>query len=176
MLLSKRAEEEGRKEKIIALLRKTLKNSPIARHLCEKYDEDEGFIDKIPIDFAPLDVSAKTVNGRILLNSGLLEGEFRDNMRYMIHEFVHCLQQENGDVGSGKDGDYLDDPYEIEAFWYQLESMEDMYRPGEIQEYIEGLLDHHGLKGKKREEKKKELTEEEEPEKPADEAENKDED
>jgi hypothetical protein len=161
--------EESRKEKIISLLRKTLKNSPIARHLCEKYDEDENFIDTIPIDFAPLDVSAKTVNGRILLNSGLLEGEFRDNMRYLIHEFVHCLQQENGDVGKGADGDYLDDPYEIEAFWYQLEGMEDMYDPKEIQEYIEGLLDHHGLKGKDRKEKEKELTDEKEPEKPSDE-------
>jgi hypothetical protein len=90
-------------------------------------------------------------------------------MRYLIHEFVHCLQQENGDVGKGADGDYLDDPYEIEAFWYQLEAMEDMYDPKEIQEYIEGLLDHHGLKGKDRKEKEKELTDEKEPEKPSDE-------
>lgn len=153
---------------MIRLLRQKLKDSPLAERLCDKYSEDEDFIDHVSIEFAPLDVSAKTVEGRIILNSDLLRGEFRDNMRYIIHEFVHCLQQENGDVGKNADGDYLDDPYEVEAFWYQLEGMEDMYDEEEIQDYLEGLMDHHGLKGKKRQDKVEELTDEEEPEKPSD--------
>jgi len=152
-MLSKR-DQEGLEKKVVSLLRKKLKGSPLARRLCDKYDEELEFIDTIPIEFQPLDVSAKTVNGRILLNSKLLEGEFRDNMRYMIHEFVHCLQQENGDVGSDNgEGDYLDDPHEMEAFWFQIEGMEDMYSPEEVQEYIGGLMDHHDLTGKERKEK-----------------------
>ena len=166
-MLSKR-DSEGLQKKLISMLRKKLKNSPLARRLCEKYDEDEQFVDTIPIEFQPLDVSAKTVNGQILLNSKLLEGDFRDNMRYIIHEFVHCLQQENGDVGSNSDGDYLDDPHEVEAFWYQIEGMDDMYSDKEIQEYIDGLMDHHDLTGKERKEKIEELTSKKEPEKPGD--------
>jgi hypothetical protein len=164
-------DRKGLESKVISLLRKKLKSSPLARRLCDKYNEELDFIDTIPIEFQPLDVSAKTVNGRILLNSKLLEGEFRDNMRYMIHEFVHCLQQENGDVGSDDGGDYLDDPHEMEAFWFQIEGMGGMYSPEEVQEYLEGLLDHHGLEGKERDEKKEELTSEEEPEKPGEEEE-----
>lgn len=166
-MLSKR-DQEGLEKKVISLLRKKLKNSPLARRLCDKYDEDLEFIDTIPVEFQPLDVSAKTVNGRILLNSKLLEGDFRDNMRYMIHEFVHCLQQENGDVSSENDGDYLDDPHEVEAFWYQLEGMDDMYSDREITEYLDGLADHHDLTGKERKKKIKELTSKKEPEKPGD--------
>ena len=166
-MLSNR-DSEGIQKKLVSLLRKKLKNSPLARRLCEKYDEGEDFIDTIPVEFQPLDVSAKTVNGKILLNSKLLEGDFRDNMRYIIHEFVHCLQQENGDVGDGSDGDYLDDPHEVEAFWYQIEGMEDMYSPEEIQEYVDGLMKHHDITGKERKEKIKELTSEKEPEKPGD--------
>jgi hypothetical protein len=167
MPLSIRSEDE-REKRIVPLLRQRLKNSRLGRRICDKYGEDEDFIDTIPISFEPLDVSAKTVNGRIILNRRLLEGEFRDCLRYVLHEAVHALQQENGDVGSGDKGDYLDDPHEIEAFWYQLEGMDDMYSPKEVQEYLEGLMDHHGLEGRERKEKMKELTSDKEPKKPAD--------
>ncbi len=143
--------------KIIKLLRKELKKQPMAKHLCKKYDEDISFIDSVVIKFEPMDVSAKTINGEIILNSHLLEGKFRDNMRYLIHEFTHTLQQENGMVEPYGNEDYLDDPNEIEAFRTQLDYMEETYNEKEIQEYLEQLLDHHDIHGKKRIQKIKEL-------------------
>ena len=144
-------------KKIIKILRKELKKQPMAQHLCKKYNEDLNFIDDIVIKFEPIDVSAKTVNGEIILNSKLLEGKFRDNMRYLIHEFTHALQQENGMVEPSGNEDYLDDPNEIEAFQNQLDYMEETYNEREIQQYLEQLLDHHNIHGKKRIEKIKEL-------------------
>jgi len=145
-------------ETLIAELRKKLKRSPVAHRLCDKYDEDVDFIDEISILFEPLDVSAKTVNGEIILNSKLLEGDFRDNMRYLIHEFVHCLQQEHGKVDeSTKDEDYLDDPNEQEAFKAQVDEMETTYDPEEIQIYLDGLMKHHDVRGKERLQKIREL-------------------
>jgi len=144
--------------RIVRILRKTLKKHPIAHRLCEKYEEDIGLIDDIPIRFEPIDVSAKTVNGEIILNSKLLEGEFRDNMRYLVHEFVHALQQENGLVEEKPEsGEYLDDPNEIEAFQAQLDFMDGCYSEEEVQEYLEQLLDHHNIKGKERKRKIQEL-------------------
>jgi hypothetical protein len=146
------------KEKLITELRKKLKKSPVAHRLCDKYDEDPDFIDDIPIRFEPLDVSAKTVNGEIILNSKLLEGDFRDNMRYLVHEFTHCLQQEHGKVDeSSRDKDYLDDPNEKEAFKAQVDFMETAYDPEEIQVYLDGLMKHHDVRGKERIRKIKEL-------------------
>ena len=143
---------------MIAELRERLKGSQTARLLCDKYDEEPDFIDNIPIRFEPLDVSAKTVNGEIILNAKLLEGDFRDNMRYLIHEFVHCLQQEHGKVDEvTKDEDYLDDPNEVEAFKAQIDFMETAYDPEEIQTYLDGLMNHHDIKGKERIQKIKEL-------------------
>jgi hypothetical protein len=98
------------------------------------------------------------VNGEIILNSKLLEGDFRDNMRYLVHEFTHCLQQEHGKVDeSSKDKDYLDDPNEKEAFKAQVDFMETAYDPEEIQVYLDGLMKHHDVRGKERIRKIKEL-------------------
>lgn len=144
-------------KQLVEQLRKELKKQPIAQHLCNKYDEDISFIDTIPIRFEPLDVSAKTVNGEIVLNSKLLQEDRRDKLRYLIHEFTHTLQQENGMVDGTKHENYLDDPNEIEAFKAQLDYMEEEYDEREIQKYLEQLLDHHHLHGKERIEKIKEL-------------------
>lgn len=144
-------------EKVIKLLRKKLRSHPIAHRLCDKYGEKPDFIDSIPIRFEPLDVSAKTVNGEIILNSKLFDGEYRDNMRYLIHEFVHCLQQDNGKVDGKKGGDYLDDPNEIEAFKAQIDFMEDCYDEKEIQQYLDQLMDHHDIKGRERQRKIRQL-------------------
>lgn len=148
-------------KKIISLFRKYLKENHIILSICEKYKEKntDEIIDNVPIRFEPLDVSAKTVNGEIILNSELLKGDFRDNVRYLIHEFTHVLQQENGKVNSttGKDENYLDDPNEIEAFQNQIDYMEEVYSEKEIQEYMDQLLDHHNIKGKERIKKTREL-------------------
>ena len=127
---------------------------------CKEYGEDIDYIDSIKIYFSPLDVSAKTVNGVIILNESLIEnGKWEDIMRYITHEFVHCLQQQFGLVNGKVDKDkYLDDKNEQEAFQAQIEYMEDHESPEEVQQYLEQLLDHHNIKGPKREYYKRELT------------------
>lgn len=148
----------GSQRKLVEKLRSRLKKTKVARRLCNKYGEDLDFIDSIPIRFAPLDVSAKTVDGEVLLNEKLLQGEFRDSLRYLAHEFVHCLQQKHGKVNEQtKDEDYLDDPNETEAFKAQIDFMETAYSPEEIQIYLDGLMRHHDIRGKERLRKIKEL-------------------
>ncbi len=151
---------DASREKLLDELRKRMKKTKTAQRLCTKYGEKIGFIDQVPIRFEPLDVSAKTVDGEIILNERLLGGEVRDILRYFTHELVHCLQQKHGKVdGETKDGDYLDDPNEVEAFKAQVDDMETRYSPAEIQEYLDGLVNHHGLEGEEKDRKIKELKE-----------------
>jgi len=146
-------------QKLVKRLKKDLKNQEQYEEKCKEYQEDKDFIDSVEIFFAPMDVSAKTVNGTIILNENLLEGEWDEIQRYIIHELTHVLQQINGLVdGPIEKGKYLDDENEQEAFRIQLDYMSDHDTPEEIQEYLENLLDHHNIKGKKRQEYIKELT------------------
>jgi hypothetical protein len=127
----------------------------------EEYDEDLSLIDDVDISFQDLDVSAKTLNGEIILNEKLKHSDWDDMLRYVVHELVHVLQQRAGKVNQESQAkDYLDDENEIEAFQTQLSFMSDNDSPEEIQEYLEGLLDHHNIKGKERVEKIKKLVEE----------------
>jgi hypothetical protein len=109
-----------------------------------------------------LDVSAKTVNCEIFLNGKLFdEGNWDDQMRYVVHEIIHVMQQEAGEVnGQTSDEDYLDDENELEAFKAQISYMSDHEPPEEIQQYLEQLMDHHDMQGKERRLKIEELTEE----------------
>ena len=129
---------------------------------CEEYGEEVGIVDSIDLEFDDtLDVSAKTINKRVYLNGKLLDSPWEDQMRYVIHEFTHVLQQKNGKVTEeSQSKEYLDDENEIEAFQAQLSFMSDYDDEEEIQEYLENLLDHHNITGVEREEKKEELLEE----------------
>jgi len=146
-------------EKLIAELRRKLKGNQIARRLCGRYHENpEKLIDETPIRFEPLDVSAKTVDGEIILNDKLLGGKTRDMMRYLVHELTHVNQQKHNKVKElSNSEDYLEDDNEEEAFKTQVDYMEEVYSPEEIQTYLEGLVRHHGLTGKERIRKIKEL-------------------
>ena len=129
---------------------------------CKEYKKGPDFIDQVKISFEPLDVSAKTINGTIILNEELLEdGDWDDIMRYVVHEIIHVMQQEAGMVnGKTSDEDYLDDKNEQEAFQTQIEYMDEHVSPKELQEYLENLLDHHDIEGKERKEKRRILTKE----------------
>jgi hypothetical protein len=141
-------------------LKKKVKNEESFVEKCKEYNADPCFIDNVHISFEPLDVSAKTVNGRIFLNEKLLDGSEEEQMRYIVHEAVHVMQQENGKVNGKTDkDDYLDDKNEQEAFQAQISYMSDHDDPEEIQTYIEHLLDHHDIEGKERSEKAKKLLE-----------------
>ena len=141
-------------------LKKKVKSEESFIEKCKEYNRDPCFIDDVHISFEPLDVSAKTVNGRIFLNEKLLDGTEEEQMRYIVHEAVHVMQQESGKVdGKTDDEDYLDDKNEQEAFQTQISYMSDHEDPKEIQTYIEHLLDHHDIEGKERREKAKKLLE-----------------
>jgi predicted RNA-binding protein Jag len=145
--------------RLINKLKREVQKEPAFAEKCKEYDRDPNFVNNVKITFEPLDVSAKTINGRVILNEKLFEdGDWTDQMRYCIHELTHVLQQEAGMVeGKVDQEDYLDDPNEQEAFQVQLEYM-DENTPEEVQRYLEKLLDHHDIEGSEREEKKEELT------------------
>lgn len=145
--------------KLIQKLKKALKKEEAFLSKCEEYDKDPDFIHEVHVSFEPLDVSAKTVNGKIFLNQKLFEqGDWHDQMRYLVHEMTHVMQQEAGVVdGTVDKEDYLDDKNEQEAFQVQLEYMDDN-TPEEVQDYIEQLMDHHDIKGKERRRKIRLLT------------------
>lgn len=156
--------KKARKEKINRLverLRNQIKTEDIYLDKCKEYKEKPNFINSVQISFAPLDVSAKTINGEVFLNEKLLNEDFDTQARYILHESIHCLQQKYGKVkGKVDKEDYLDDENEQEAFQAQIEYMQDHESPEEVQTYIEQLLDHHDIEGEEREEKKEILLDE----------------
>lgn len=164
--LKKAREERARKQKEnreqrAQALKSAIKKEDEYLEKCEEYGENLNFANKINIYFDPnLDVSAKTVNGEIFLNDKLYDKPWDVQMRYVIHEMTHCLQQKNGKVNGKVDKDrYLDDENEQEAFSAQISYMCEHDSAEEVQEYIENLLTHHDIKGKERKEKAKKLTE-----------------
>ena len=148
---------------LIKKLKQQLKNEEEYLEKCKEYKRDPNFVDEVSIAFDDnLDVSAKTINGEIFLNGKLFDdGEWNDQMRYIVHEIIHVMQQEAGKVNEKvKKDDYLDDDNEQEAFQAQISYMKDHETPEELQKYLEQLLDHHDIRGKERRRKIEELTEE----------------
>lgn len=164
-IVAKRIQNIKRKKEMeekIKELKELVKKEDAFLEKCEEYDASPDFIDDVKISYDDnLDVSAKTINGEVFLNGKLFDSnDTCDNVRYIVHELTHCLQQEAGYVDGPVDKeDYLDDPNEQEAFQAQLDFMKEHESPEEIQKYLENLLDHHGIKGKERREKIKKLTE-----------------
>jgi len=150
------------KKSIVRKIKTEIKEEKAYKKVCREKGRPLDAVDKVNINFVELDVSARTVNKQIDLNKQLLEGPFKDIMRYVIHEVAHVFQQENGEVNEGsadKSGDdYLDDDNEEEAFGFQIDYMKDHCADSEINEYLEQLLDHHKIFNKKdRKEKIKDL-------------------
>jgi hypothetical protein len=138
-----------------------LKKDETWQRICDEYNADADIIDLIPTTFADLEVSGKTDHGVVYLNYKLLcDGDFFEDYAYLIHEFSHFFQQAFGDkpTRGADDGEYLDNPYEIEGFQNQVEYMANELGEDEAEEYVDDLLDHHEIDGKKeKEEKKNEL-------------------
>lgn len=151
----------NKREKLINTVKQLLKKSPVVLAMFEEFSFPIDEIDNVSIDFAKLDVSAKTKNKKIYLNERFLEdGEFTEDLHYIVHELTHYLQQTKGEVKHFPDLDdldYLDKPTEIEAFQYQIQFMKDQYGDQIAEEYINDLLDFHELSGKEAEEKKVKL-------------------
>jgi DNA topoisomerase-1 len=136
-----------------------MKKNPIVQRIFKKYDLPISRIDEIDIDFADMDVSAKTKNGKIFLNARFIEddGDF-DEDHYLPHELTHYCQQVTDSLKEDEmKKDYLDNRHEQEAFGNQVAYKADTEGKQEAERYVEQVLDHHSVKGKKRKKKRDEL-------------------
>lgn len=151
------------KQKLLAKIRVSLKNSDMAKKLIKDYKIKDWIFDAVPLDFKPLKVTAKTINGTIFLNPDIEDMSFEIIMRYVIHEFVHVLQhiteEKNGEKEDDKKQDYLDREDEIEAFQYQIKYDADQRGEKAAKKYTEDLLEYHDIPKKEKKVKKKELME-----------------
>ena len=146
---------------ILTRVKKALKIDPTARKIFQDFGKDIEMLDGIPIDLSDeIDVSAKTINSRIILNKKLLNEPFEILMRYAVHELVHSLQHlDSEESPASDDAAYLDQPDEIEAFQYQAEFDKNNRGEDQVIEYVEELLDYHDIPEHEKEEKKTELLE-----------------
>ena len=139
--------------RMIKKMREYLKNNQVVIDMFKEYDVDIDEIDYIPMCFGNLDVSAKTDRGVIIFNYKLLcDGDFFKDFSYGTHEIVHYLQQTTGTkpTRSSDDGNYLENPYEQEAFSKQVKYIDDQFGEDEAQQYVDDLIEHHDVKGKKK--------------------------
>lgn len=147
---------------ILTKIRQSLKNDPTAKKIFQDHGKEMEYLDGIPIDISDeIDVSAKTINSRIILNKKLLDEPFEILMRYAIHELVHALQHMDSEGGEDpySEHEYLDRPDELEAFKYQIEYDKNNRGEDKVIEYVEDLLDYHDIPEHEQEEKKNELLE-----------------
>lgn len=146
---------------IIKKMKEVAKNDEEMISKFKEYGVSIDEIDSVPVAFCELDVSAKTKNKKIYINSALLRKN-EDPTHYLIHELVHFLQQftkKNLNKGNAEDS-YLDKETELEAFKSQVDFKKRNEGEEEAKEYVSDLLDYHDVDGEERKEKKEELLEE----------------
>lgn len=137
---------------LINRAKKYLKTDPVMLQAFKDHDVDIDFIDQIAVKFGDIDVSATTCHGVVTLNYKLLaDGDFFKDYGYLIHEFIHVLQQCFGEkpTKGADEGDYLKNPAEQEGFQYQIEYIDNKFGPNKAEEYVEELLDHHDVHNKR---------------------------
>jgi len=147
---------------LLSKLKKQMKKDEICIDICDEYGFDVSIIDGIPIEFDDsLEVSAKTINSKILINSKFIKKDFDILMRYAVHELVHALQhmQQFGTKNNSDDSHYLDNENELEAFQRQVEFQAKNDGIPEAREYVEDLIEYHEVPEEKKKDKKEELLE-----------------
>lgn len=146
--------------KIVADLKDFLKSNNIFKELCDEYEQDVSILDGIPVVFtSEIDVTAKTINAKVFLNTSLVDEKFEIMARYLIHELAHCFQhmENEGKKQDKNKKDYLNRPEELEAFQYQIK-FDAKERSGEkANDYVNDLLSYHDIPKSKRDIKKREL-------------------
>lgn len=145
----------------IKRLKEALKKEPIVKRIFKKYDRSPDELDNISIKFAPLEVSAKTINGNVILNENMKDEDDEHILAYMIHETSHAADHKFGSCGENEepinDDNYLDSPAEQKAFKAQLEYKLDNESKEEVKKYLTMLFDRYDLSRKERQVKLKEL-------------------
>ena len=138
-------------------MKEKVKTDPEVKEKFEEYDVPISKLDDVPVEFAELDVSAKTKDEKIYINKKLVE-QGQDPTHYLVHEMVHFLQQYTDNVDHNKgEKEYLDRETEMEAFQSQVDYKKREESPAHAEDYVDGLLDYHDIDGEEREEKKDEL-------------------
>jgi hypothetical protein len=149
-----------KRTKMVAELKDFLKADQTYRELCEEYDHDESIIDGIPVVFtSEIDVTAKTVNAKVFINTSIIDDKFEIVARYLLHELTHCFQhmEKEGKKNKEKNKVYLNRPEEMEAFQYQIEFDARKRSDKKVNEYVNDLLSYHDIPKEKRPAKKEEL-------------------
>jgi predicted metal-dependent peptidase len=145
----------------LSKIRTALMNDDIAKEICKDLGIGEWFLTSVPIRYEEIKVTAKTVNGNIILNPKLMKKPFDILMRYIIHELVHAIQHihEYGEKQTDKRKDYLNREDELEAFQYQVKFDEEHRGEDKAERYVDRLLNFHDVPEGKKKEKKKEIME-----------------
>ncbi len=141
-------------------IKECLKDDNIVKEICNEHEFDQDILDGISISFSDeLDVSAKTTDSKIELNSSLLEDDFNIIMRYVIHELVHAIQHLEAKTFNDpyEDHDYLDRPDELEAFTRQIQFDKENRGEEKVEKYVNDLIEYHEIPLKEQKQKKKEL-------------------
>jgi predicted SprT family Zn-dependent metalloprotease len=145
---------------IISDVKNFLKKDSIVKDICSSFGRGLKDFDGISISFdKKLDVTAKTIDGKIFLNTSLMDEKFEVICRYVVHELTHVFQHMKKEFSRKKEKkkEYLDRPQEIEAFQNQIKFDAKNRTEKEAKEYVNDLLDYHDLDGNKRNETKDKL-------------------
>ena len=151
-----------RKTELVAKIKKYLMADEIYRELCVEYGRSPEILDGISVVFTDeIDVTAKTINAKVFLNSSLIDEKIHIIARYLLHELTHCFQhmEKDGKPIKKKDKIYLNRPEELEAFQYQIKFDAKKRPDKEVNEYVNNLLSYHKIPKEERREKKDELME-----------------
>ena len=149
-----------KKTMMAAKVKSYIKSDEIYRELCDEYEQDPDIIDGISVIFTDdIDVTAKTINAKVFLNSALLDEKMEIIGRYLLHELTHCFQhmEKEGKKRKQKNKVYLNRPEELEAFQYQIKFDSDKRSEKEVNKYVNNLISYHKIPKEKRKQKKEEL-------------------
>lgn len=149
-----------KKTELIAKVKEYILADEVYRELCQEYDREPNILDGIPVIFTDdIDVTAKTINAKVFLNSALMDEGIHIIARYLLHELTHCFQhmEKEGKKRKEKDKIYLNRPEELEAFQYQIKFDAKKRPDSQVNDYVNNLISYHKIPKEKRKEKKEEL-------------------
>jgi len=158
----KKIESIENQVKILSKVKKYLKKDPVVKEICEEYGKSPDELDGVSITFdSNLDVTAKTIDGKMFLNTSLLDEKFEILCRYVVHELTHVFQHMEKEFKKNKSKrkeEYLERPEEIEAFQNQIKFDSNERSEEAAKNYVNRLLKYHGIKDEEeKDSKKKEL-------------------